>query len=181
MIQETEQDIAAKRVALTNILVRNQDVLQWYITKMFNHMPPMYVKVMFKAFALVDKEQRITQENMWALIPAFINSLPTEHFAVFLGHMGDFAECLHNEYTEYLAEENTEESSTANAKTVELVPTTRPTYDVDGADRIRQNDASEYYSTQSDGSTVSRSDTRYERGGTILPFERQEQTVRDQS
>jgi hypothetical protein len=151
-------DVSAKRVALTNILVRNQDVLRWYIDKMFEHLPPMYVKVMFKAFSMIDKEQRITQENMWALIPAFINSLPTEHFAVFLDHMSGFAECLHNEYHQYLT---TEEPSTPGAEANQSVSIARSTHDDHGPDGQRQNDVSEHHPAQSDDGALSRSHPRY--------------------
>lgn len=99
----------AKKRALVEILVRNHDVLNWYIQAMFARMPPIVVNMMFKAFSLVDPNHQLTQENMWAVIPSFINSLTTEQFGVFLDHIRDVGKAVDNEYRQYITTNATED------------------------------------------------------------------------
>lgn len=124
----------AKKRALVEILVRNHDVLNWYIQAMFARMPPIVVNMMFKAFSLVDPNHQLTQENMWAVIPSFINSLTTEQFGFFLDHIGDVAKAVNNEYHQYLTTDATEDHK--------YLPPSGEAYDNHGANGQREDNIS---------------------------------------
>src|SRR5260221_11621777 len=96
-----EQELTAKRAALVAILVRNRDVLDWYIQAMLRNMPQMYLNMMFKAFAMIDKNNPIKEDNLWALIPAFLSQLSTEQFGYFMDHMSGIAHAVNSEYKDY--------------------------------------------------------------------------------
>lgn len=157
-----EEELTAKRAALVAILVRNRDVLDWYIQAMLRNMPQMYLNMMFKAFAMIDKNNPIKEDNLWALIPAFLSQLSTEQFGYFMDHMSGIAYAVNAEYKDYIQQQIESSPSTAQS-----LPSAGPSHDSDRTDGERKDHPRERDTTNSYVSAVSSDDTGHQRGETV--------------
>lgn len=142
----TEQEIAARRAALTAILVRNRILLQWYIDQMLERMPQLYINMLFKVFAMVDKEKTITRDTMWGLVPAFFAQLTNEQFGIFLTHIKDIADIVEHEYEQFITTEQTQS-----------LPISRTTHDDHRTERIREDNTGTLHLDTSNSDVVSSS------------------------
>lgn len=130
----------ARQQVTVEILVRNRELIAYYLENGFDALPAYAVNAIFFVCDKLDPQKRFSRENFWSVIPHFISALTVEQFR-------DFMKDLEGIGIRVYAEAD------------KLISTSRPTLDDYRADRQRENNGSTSTPDTSNEEAYTSSDT----------------------